>query len=593
MNISTAVLLFTLSSALNTVIISSAADESFATALTSALSTGGATLSLKADTGPYALPAAFIILPNVEIGLSLNNNQLIVASSLLVNGTFVVEGPGTLTSTASPPPFLCRVSPSGVMIMRGKVTYSGVTTVGIVVAGGGLTITDVSFNNNLSPIVVIGSLNSILTITKSTFTGSKGPVGVVAINNPSPELVAMGLFTIEECIFSANTALQGGTINLIPLTAPASTNTMQFTLRKSTFMDKLVNSVMAWYMTIEVTECTFNTEAVGIDANYTSFPVVVRDSKFNGGGIGILVRSSGPMTVTGCQFMNGNIGILAQGNGFSTLTVSSCYFSRLKNSLPLSAASGITGYGVSTVDISNTLLEDMKGDIASIMLTQATVSHLHNVTVQRVSTPMNGIMSLIASITSLTKCTFRNITSKTPIALQHASQLVINSSLVENIDAGAGNLISGEFSEFSTFHTTYRNLTCTNQVFKVHSRLFPLSFGWNDFNNVTADSLIIYEKQGSNFENCNFYLTESSREMTLFIISGKPVTMRNCYLTGSIKLLVDGESVEGIILFENITLRNVKTDGLLSTLQLTTNITRSVFENVVIANSWRHQITLA
>jgi hypothetical protein len=479
------------------------------------------------------------------------------------------------------------------MIMRGKVTYSGVKTVGIVLAGGSLTVTDCSFSNNVSTIVAIGSLNSMLTITKATFIGNSGPAGVVAINNPSAEPVAMGQFTIEECTFSSNAATEGGTLNLIPLTAPASTNTMKFTLRKSTFTDMFVYSVMVWYMTLEVTECTFNTEAIGVNANYTSFPVVVRDSKFNGGGVGILGAITGPMTVTGCQFMNGNIGILAQGSGSSSLIVSNCYFSGLKNSLPLPVASGITGYGTLLVDISHTLLEDMKGDIASIMIIQASASYLHNVTIQRVYTPMNGIMSLIASITNITQSTFRNVTSRDPIALQYGSQLVINTSLIENIEAGASSLISGEFNEFSTFHSTYRNLNSTNQVFKIHTLLSPVSFGWNNFYNINASSIIFDELQGGSFESCNFYFTESSSEMTLYIISGKPVTMRNCYLTGSIKLLVDGESTEGVIPFENITLRNVKTDGLLSSLQFTINIGNSVFENVWVANSQRYLINLA
>ena len=596
MNTSTLVLLFALCSALETVNVSSSG--SFAPALMTALGTGGAIISLAPGTGPYTLPADFMIIPNVEIDLLLNSNQLIVASPLLVKGTFVVEGPGTLTSVATPPQMLFMVSIepgvySGVMTLRGRVTYTGVKTVGIVLAGGSLTITDCSFNNNVSPIVAIGSLNSMLTITKSTFIGNSGPAGLVAINNPSAEPVAMGQFTIRECTFSSNSAVQGGTLNLIPITVPPSINTMKLTVGKSTFTDMFVYPIIAWYMNLEVTECTFNSEAVGVNANFTGFPVVVRDSVFNGGGVGVLGAISGPMTVTGCRFLNGNIGILAQGSGSSSLTVSNCYLSGLKNSLPLPVASGITGFGVSLVDISHTTLEDMKGDIASLMLIQAGTSFLRNVTVQRVTTPMNGIMSLIASYSNVSLCTFRNISSKDPIAMQYGSQLVINSSLVENIDAGSGSVISGEFNEFSTFHSTYRNVNCTNQVFKIHTLLSPVSFGWNDFYNINASSLIFDELQGGSFENCNFYLTESSTEMTLYIISGKPVTMRNCYLTGSIKLLVDGESTEGVIPFYNITLRNVKTDGLLSSLQFTIDIADSIFENVMVINSQRYLINLA
>lgn len=598
MNISAVVLLLALCSALNSVNVSSAQDGSFTTALMTALGTGGAAISLTTGTGPYTLPAAFMIIPNVEIHLILNNNQLIVASPLLVNGTFVVEGPGTLTCPATPPPmlFMVSLSPgvySGVMEMRGKVTYASVKTVGVVLAGGSLTITDCNFNNNVSPIVAIASLNSMLTITKSTFNGNSGPAGIVAFNNPEAEPVAMGQFNIQECTFSSNSAVQGGTINLIPLTAPASTNTMKLTLRKSTFTDMFAYPVMAWYMAMEVTECTFNTEAVGVNANFTSFPVVVEDCTFNGGGVGVLGAISGPISVIGCKFFNGNIGVLAQGSGASSLTVSKCYLSGLRNSLPLPVASGITGYGVTTVDISDTTLEDMKGDIASIMLIQAGVAHLRNVTVQRVSTAMNGIMSLIASNVNLTECTFRNISSKDPIALQYGSQLIINTSLVENIDAWSGSVVSGEFNEFSTFHSTYRNINCTNQVFKIHTLLSPVSFGWDNFINVNASSLIFDELQGGSFESCNFLFTETSSEMTLYIISGKPVTMRNCYLTGSIKLLVDGESTEGVIPFTNITLRNVKTDGLLSSLQFTIEITDSVFENVAVLNSQRYLINLA
>jgi hypothetical protein len=193
----------------------------------------------------------------------------------------------------------------------------------------------------------------------------------------------------------------------------------------------------------------------------------------------------------------------------------------------------------------------------------------------------------------VTHSTFQNINSLNPISLSYSAQLVISSSLVQNIDAHEGSVVSGEFNEFSSFYTVYRNLTCQEQVFKIHTLLSAVGFQGIEFHDLMASSVLLDELQGAYFLDCLFNLTTRSAGMTLYIISGKPVTMQNCYITGSLKLLVDGESTEGVIPFTNLTLSDVKADGLLSSLQFSIQITNCLFQNVYVANAQRYLVNLA
>ena len=597
MNTLTVSLLIVLASGLSTINVSSKTDGSFETALNTAQNSAGAIINLATGTGPYTLPGSFAVPNTAEITLTLNSNTVVVTAQVGVSGKLTVQGPGAVSTTSTPPASLFLLDyPSNptscILTVTNKVTFSNLKTTVFTVSLSTLSITDCDFKGSISPIILLSSLNSMLSLSQSRISSNSGPYGVIIIKNTEAESQATGQFNILDCTFSSNTATTGSTLNFVPVTAAPASNTMLFNLQRSTFADMFAYSVIVTGMRMVVNECSFTTEALAVNADGMSFPVTVSNSRFIGGGVGILGGISGAMTVENCHFTDGQIGILAQGSGASSLTVRGCYLSGLNNQLSYPVASGITGYGVASVFLENTLLEDMKGAIAALMMIQGS-SIFKNVTVQRVYTHMNGILSLVASYTNITESTFRNVSSLDPIALQYGSQLIINTSLVENVDAQAGSIISGEFNEFSTFHSTYRNLNCTYQVFKIHTLLSPVSFGWIDFYNINATSLIFDELQGGSFESCNFYFTETSSEMTLYIISGKPVTMYNCFLTGSIKLLVDGESTEGEIPFINVTLRNVRTDGLLSSLQFTITILNSVFENVVVLNAQRYLINLA
>ena len=549
-------------------------------ALAFAFSQGSGNIVLQLSGTLYSFPATPLPIP---LTLQLNDCVLTVSGSVQVLASLAISG-GILAGTKTDPSlFQVPMTPLGQgQLVLTNVTVTGVGCVFIGVAGGSISLISTTFIGNTESIVAVVAVGGLVSIQRCIFQKSRATAGIILG-------IATGtIIHISDCTFTQNEVTQGGVVQLTP-SGPVPPSSL--TISHSVFAT-LASTAILSTAPLSVQDCSFTALAQAIASSGVS-SMLISDCTFQYVGICIAAQSIGNLTVLRTGVTASAVGVLGSGSPEAVAWIEDCQFWGNANNLTYSP--GVTLQGFKNATILRTRFEDNYSEAPpNLYLIQCPAVILSSIQVRHTVSPLAAAFSLVSSNALLSSSHFASLRSISPFSLGYASQLHFLNSIIEHLDALDSNIVTGEVNTLAGDSTVFRNLTCTKELFQVHSFLADIVFRNCVFEDVASKSLLDEEPVQVIFEGCVFNFTARSAAMVMVYTTISDFYLRNCLITGVLKLVLDVYSTGFVsAYFLNVTFANLELDGLIMSISTSIYIQDCVFKNVTVANFHRYFLLLS
>lgn len=526
----------------------------------------------------------------VPIVLRLNGNEIVVDREIQVTGEFAIEGPGQISGIAG---FTIGGS-QGSLEVRQKAIFTKMISTAVTLAGGNLAIDDCEVTSNTGYFTLITNLSSHLKVTNSRFSSNSATLFSM---QSCDSISYLHTYIFQNCLFRDN----GSYYNSQPIVinfSPGESSLLLARVEGCTFVNNKLTTIAVAWMGFAIADSSFSEEVASISLSNIPSTVQMRNCRFSQMISAVQIASSGDSLVSGCIFTHCTIALVVR-SCLSVLLSNSQFtynYNNLDDPLLSMGAAGFSALQVEQVTISGCLFAYNNATMSpSIIIVQATRgATIDDVTVANTTSAQMGVMALLASNTHITNSLFTNITSVDAITAYYGSQVRLDYSTVFNINGLTGSFYGSNFSEFSSAHTTYRNITCELQLIRAHVLFNPIILDYDVFDDIVASYILSNEFQGGRFLGCSFNLPRvESSNMILTTVCGQGVHFYDTTVTGYFNILLDAESTEGVIYINNLTVWNARASGLFSSLQFSITMGNSSFHNFEVKNATLNQIALA
>lgn len=550
-------------------------------ALAFAFSQGSGELVLQPSATSYSFPATPLPIPltiaNADCSLSLAGPVQVLAYLAISGG--IVTGVKTIPSLFQVP--ATSLGPGQLTLTN--VTVTGVDCVFIGVAGGTVSLLSSLFQANTESIVVVAAVGGLVSVQKCVFQKSKASAGIIL------GIAAGTTISLSGCTFNEVQVGQGGVVQLTPSDQGAPSS---LTISDTGFATSTSAAIIST-VPVSIQGCTFTALAQAVVS--PGLPsLLVSDCTFQYVGTCIAAQSVSNLTILRTGFTNSAVGVVGAGRGGDAVArIEDCQFWGNANNVAYSP--GVTLQGFSNVTIRGTRFEDNYSEAPpNLYIVQCPAVLLASLRIRRTVAPSAAGFSLVSSTVLLSSSHLSYLRSLSPMSLGYASILHFVDSVIEHMDGLDSNIVTGEVNTLEADNTTFRNLTCTKQIFQVHSFLTDLFFRNCTFEDVLAKSLLDEEPVRLIFRGCTLNFTARSASMVMVYTTISDFYLQDCVITGALRLILDVYSTGFVrAYFLNVTFADLELDGLVMSISTSIYIQNCVFRNVTVANFHRYFLLLS
>lgn len=547
-------------------------------AMAYAFSQGSGDIVLQASASPYSFPSSPLPIPvtlsNVDCYLTLTGPVQVLAF-LAISGGFIT---GVKTT---PSLFQVPATPLGPgQLVLTNVTVTGVECVFIGVAGGTVSLISSLFRGNTESIVL--AAGGLASIQNCVFQNSTASAGIIL------GIASGTAISLSGCTFNEVSVSQGGVVQLTPSDQGASSS---LTISDTGFAT-MASAAIVSTAPVTIQGCTFTAVAQAIVSPGLPSLLVV-DSTFQYVGTCIAAQSVANLTILRTGFTTSAVAVVGAGSGEAIVRIEACQFWSNANTVAYSP--GVTLQGFSNVTIQGTRFEDNYSEAPpNLYLVQCPAVLLASLHIRRTVSSSAAAFSLVSCNVLMSSSHLSYLRSLSPISLGYASILYIVDSVVEHLDGLDSNIVTGEVNTLEANNTVFRNLTCTKQLFQVHSFLADIVFRKCVFEDVMAKTLLDEEPVQVKFLGCTLQFAPRSASMVMAYTTISDFYLQDSVITGALRLVLDVYSTGFVrAYFRNVTFVDLELDGLVMSISASIYIQDCVFRNVTVANFHRYFLLLS